>query len=202
MRPGGSQSWQIRVARAELHYDLALWIRAAERIPVQAGGLVPGPLDLDPAPVPSALHGAGLVAGWLDWWYELANLPRAGGPGRPARPPEAGYGPPNFDSLAGWPALQAIAVRRWRQGHAWHTARRPQSIERQRALALRETEIVRDVESSLGRRVGPFTLEFIVLPVRDDEVRMVSATRYLVPEQVYDAEGWASWLARLVTSLG
>jgi hypothetical protein len=37
--------------------DVALWVRAAERIDVPAGGIVPGPLALYPVPEPTAgLH--------------------------------------------------------------------------------------------------------------------------------------------------
>jgi hypothetical protein len=62
--------------------------------------------------------------------------------------------------------------------------------------------LVQEVERSLGRPVKPFVLELILLPVRDDEVRRVHETRYLVPEQVYDGPGWPDVLRPLVISLG
>ncbi len=64
MRLGTGPSWQISVDRGNQAYDWALWICAAERIDAPAGGLVPGPLDIDPLPEPSVGSGADLVEGW------------------------------------------------------------------------------------------------------------------------------------------
>ncbi len=49
---------------------MALWFRAAERIDVPAGGVVPGPADIDPLPEQTAAPAdeAELAAGWLAWW--------------------------------------------------------------------------------------------------------------------------------------
>jgi hypothetical protein len=48
--------------------------RGAERIDVPAGGVVPGPAEIDPLPDRSAVPAdAGeLAAGWLAWWQALA----------------------------------------------------------------------------------------------------------------------------------
>ncbi|WP_214102667.1 hypothetical protein [Acrocarpospora catenulata] len=39
------------------------------------------------------------------------------------------------------------------------------------------------VENELGREARPFSLELIVLPVQDDEIRAIHPHRYLVPER-------------------
>lgn len=49
---GVPSRWQIRVEQGEEATDFALWLRAAERIEVPAGGIVPGPLDITPPPRP------------------------------------------------------------------------------------------------------------------------------------------------------
>src|SRR5262249_274940 len=52
MGVAGGESWRIRTSQGRDNLDLALWVRAAERIEA-AGALVPGPLDIDPLPPPS-----------------------------------------------------------------------------------------------------------------------------------------------------
>jgi len=198
MHLGGGPSWQISTDRGNQAYDWALWIRAAERIPVPAGGLVPGPLDIDPMPEPSTTPGADLAEGWRHWWEGLARMPRW----RPDRmtgpPPQLAYLPPDFPGLVRWPDLQRVAVDRWREAHDWHSRRRATATEHEQP---RESLLVLDIERELGRRVPAFDLEFILLPVHDTEVREVTPTRYLVPEAVYDSPQWTGWLRPVVLRL-
>ncbi len=51
----------------------------------------------------------------------------------------------------------------------------------------------------IGRQVKPFSLESIVLPVLDDQVRQV---RYLAPRRVCDGPGWRDILRPSITALG
>jgi hypothetical protein len=198
----GSQSWQIRLDRWAEPYDLPLWVRAAERI-VAAGPLVPGPLEINPLPEPTPGPAAEMAEGWLVWWDSVLQAatpsfsPTAG-----FLRPDLSFSPPGFEGLDPWPAFRQIVLRRWRQAHEWHTARKRSGIAQHVHHKPKDTLLVQEVERSLGRPVNPFVLELILLPVRDDEVRRVHETRYLVPERVYDGPGWPDVLRPLVIRLG
>jgi hypothetical protein len=109
MRMAGSPSWRISEDRWPEQLDVALWIRAAERIDVAAEGVVPGPPDVGPLPDPSTdpADAAGLTAGWLAWWHALIELPPLSPPFDPARPQTLlSFAAPDFTGLAPWPALR------------------------------------------------------------------------------------------------
>ncbi len=194
---------QISTYRWNQAFDWALWIRAAERIPVPAGGLVPGPLLINLPPEPSGVSippGAALAEGWRDWWESLARMPRWQPDPLAGRPPQLAYLPPDFPGLSRYPELQRIAVDRWREAHDWHTARKAAGLDRYQPQP-RESLLVLEIERELGRRVPAFDLEFILLPVLDEEIREVTPTRYLVPESVYDGPQWTDRLRPLVRHL-
>ncbi|NJC70620.1 hypothetical protein HC031_12980 [Planosporangium thailandense] len=188
--------------RWETLIDYALWIRAAERIEVPAGGLVPGPVDLDPLPPSTPSAGGALGGQWADWWGSLVDTPRRHPPVPPDPVPEPAYDTPDPLGLAQRPALAEVVARRWREAHAWHTAREAAGMARHVPPSAIEGQIVRDVERAAGRRIRPFDVEFILLPVRDDVIRRVHDRRYLVPEGVYDGPRWATWLHALVSRIG
>jgi hypothetical protein len=50
MRLAGSSSWRVSEDRWPEEFDVALWFRAAERIDVPSGGVVPGAPDVEPLP--------------------------------------------------------------------------------------------------------------------------------------------------------
>jgi hypothetical protein len=201
MQLGSRPSWQIAVDRWNQAYDWALWMRAAQRIDVPAGGLVPGPLLVEPLPEPSATPpGTDLGAGWRHWWQSLVRMPRWRPDQLSGPPPQLAYLPPDFPGLAQWPGLQRIAVDRWREAHDWHTARKAAGLDRFQPEP-RESRLVLQIERELGRRLPAFDLEFILLPVRDGEIREVTPTRYLVPEAVYDSPQWTDRLRPLVLRL-
>ena len=223
MRLAGSQSWQIRVDQWSQVHEIPLWVRAAERIE-SAGALVPGPLDLDPVPPPSswdaespgdaAQRAAELTEGWAAWWEGALHRPppdpvalrlsglaaELGGSGLPRY--ETLFMPPDFDGLRPWPALREVSTRRWLEAHEWHGARKRAGVAAMMRSRPDNGRVVREVEAALGRRVRPFVLELVVVPVRDDEVRRVIQGRYLVPERLYEGPGWADVLRRLVVRLG
>jgi hypothetical protein len=207
MRLGDGPSWQISTDRWNQAYDWALWMRAAERIDTPAGGLVPGPLDIDPLPEPSTdpahVLAHDLAAGWLGWWHGLTGMPRWRPEQMSGPPPQLAFLPPDFPGLARWPGLQRVVTDRWQEGHEWHTRRKFAGASRfhHDLPKPRESLLVLDIERELGRRVPPFELEFILLPVLDEEIREVTPTRYLVPESVYDGPGWTEWLRPVVTRL-
>ena len=201
MRLAGSSSWRISEDRWPEAFDVALWFRAAERIDVESGGVVPGAADVEPLPDPSTgpSDAAELAAGWLAWWHSLIELPPVSPPFDRAHPPAAlAFGPPDFLGLAGWPALHRAVTRRWRQAHEWHNARMKAGVEAGLGSDARTGEVVAELERELGRKARPFSLDLVLLPVRDDQVRPVGPDRYLVPERVYDGPRWPGLLRGLL----
>jgi hypothetical protein len=202
MRLAGSPSWRISEDRWPESFDWALWFRAVERIDVGPGGVVPGAADVEPLPDPSAgsSDAAELAAGWLGWWQALVKLPPLSPPFDRAHPPAVlAFSPADFPGLAGWPALQRVVTRRWRQAHDWHTARMEAGLEAGLHERARIGQVVAELERELGRKARPFSLEFVLLPVRDDQVRPVGPDRYLVPERVCDGPRWPGLLRGLLT---
>ncbi|MFY1689974.1 hypothetical protein [Plantactinospora sp. WMMB782] len=196
----GPLSWRIGVRRFDHLVDCALWIRASERIEVPAHRLVPGPLDLDEIPDP--IDPLGFVPGaeWLGWWLSLVDP--AGQRSRPRTDLEPADDTPDPLGLAPWPALRRVVAQRWPQARDWHTARQRDWFGRVGPGNTATNEAVRQVERSLGRTVRPFSIEIVLLPVRDDVIRRVDQHRYLVPERVHDSPRWSVWLRGLVQRIG
>lgn len=197
----GSSSWRISEDRWPEAFDVALWFRAAERIDVAAGGVVPGEPDVEPLPDPStdASDAAELAAGWLAWWHVLVGLPPLSPPFDPARPPaQLAFLTPDNPGLAAWPALGRAVTRRWRQAHDWHTARKNAGLTAGLHHHGRTGQVVAELERELGRKARPFSLDLVLLPVRDEQVRPARADRYLVPERVYDSLRWPGLLRGLL----
>jgi hypothetical protein len=198
---GRPRSWQIRVDRWNEVHDLALWIRAAERIEVPAGAAVPGPLDIDRLPAPTIGPTPELAEGWRGWWQALVGLPRfewRPPEPPPGPPPQSAFFPPHFDGLAGWPLLRAVLARRFDEAHAWHTGRTEAELP---GRIPQMPNLSRIVSGARGWRARPFLLDLVVLPVLDDEVRQVGDDRYLVPERIFDGPDFPGWLRAVVTRL-
>ena len=201
MRLTGPPSWRISEDRWPEAFDMALWFRAAERIDVPPGGVVPGAPDVEPLPDPSTdpPDAAELAAGWLAWWHALIGLPPPSPPSDPARPPALlAFDPPDFPALAAWPALRRAVTRRWRQAYDWHNARMKAGLEAGLHRDARTGQVVAELERELGRKARPFSLDFVLLPVRDEQVRLAGTGRYLVPERVYDSPRWPEVLRGLL----
>ena len=201
MRLAGSSSWRISEDRWPEAFDVALWFRAAERIDVAAGGVVPGAADVEPPPDPSTgpADATELAAGWLAWWHSLVGLPRLSPPFDPAGPPALlPVGPPDYPALAQWPALRRAVTRRWRQAHDWHSARMKAGLEAGLYHDARTGQVVAGLEREMGRKARPFSLALVLLPVRDEQVRQAGADRYLVPERVHDGPQWLGLLRGLL----
>lgn len=180
---------------------MALWFRAAERIDVVAEGVVPGAPDVEPLPDPSTdpSDAAELAAGWLAWWHSLIGLPPLSPPFDPARSlPPLAVSPPDFPGLALWPALRRAVSRRWRQAYDWHNARKKAGLDAGLHHDRRTSHVVAELEHELGRKARPFSLDLVLLPVRDEQVRAVGADRYLVPERVHDGPRWPDVLRGLL----
>ena len=130
MEVAGTRSWRISEDRWSEAFDLALWFRAVERIDAPAGGIVPGPAEIDPLPGPSAAPAeqAELAAGWLAWWHALAEVPPLRGPLDPSRPPpDLVFMGPNPGPPGGGPA----------RGDVDHGANVPQQADREVAAHQR-----------------------------------------------------------------
>ena len=209
--PDGPASWEVRVDQWNLHYDIPLWLRAAERIDVPAGGVVPGPLDLAALPAPSRDRagyagevGAEIEHGWRGWWELLV----AADPPDPLLGPAAvdilrGLVGPEFTGLGGWPHLRALARRRWWDALAWHEDRKRRGVAE---FTTRPDHPARQILTEALRRTldgtqPPVELDLVLLPVVDDEIREVPhghPRRYLVPERVVDSPQWPQRLERLL----
>jgi hypothetical protein len=199
LRVAGSSSWRISEDRWPEELDVALWFRAAERVYVAPGGVVPGAADVKPLPDPSTdpSDAAEVAAGWLAWWHGLIGVPPP--PPGPARPPSLlASSPPDFPGLTAWPALRRAVTGRWRQAHDWHNARLKAGLEAGLHRDDRTGRVVAELERELGRKPRPFSLDLVLLPVRDEEVRPAGTDRYLVPERVYDGPQWPGLLRDLL----
>lgn len=201
MELAGTRSWRISEDRWSEAFDVALWFRAAERIDVPAGGIVPGPAKIDPPPDRSAAHAdeAELAAEWLAWWQALAGAPPLREPLDLSRPPpELVFLGPGPAGLMGWPVLQRAVAARWREAKGWHDQRKRAGLAAGPPRDLRTVHAVRGLERELSRRVKPFELDFVLLPVRDDQIRQVRTDRYLIPESLRDGPHWPSLLRQLL----
>jgi hypothetical protein len=201
VRRAGSASWCISEDRWPESFDVALWFRAAERIDVAAGGVVPGEPDVEPRPDPGTdpADAAELAAGWLAWWQGLIGLPPRSLPvDQDRRTAWLAFSPPDYAGLAAWPALRRAVTGRWRQAHDWHAARKRAGLAAGQHLDPRTGQVVAALERELGRGARPFSLKLVVLPVRDEQVRPAGADRYLVPERLYDGPGWPGLLRGLL----
>jgi hypothetical protein len=189
--------WRISVRADEGLPVFALWLRDVESIDVPSSPLVPGPLDLDGLPPPlGKAHDPRLGGEWLGWWVSLVDRR----PVPPLPPPdddvEPAYDTPDPLGLARLPVLRGYVARRFPQFQHWHTAH-----HRELRGDERTNDTVRQVETALGRRAAPFSLEFMLLPVRDDRIRKVDAAHYLVPERVYFGPDWPAWLRAVVAEV-
>ncbi len=202
MHVPGTRSWRISEDRWPETFDLALWLRAAERIDVQAGGIIPGPAEIGalPDPSPEPADQAELAAGWLSWWQALAEVPAPREPVDLSRPPSEPLfaAPPDFAALAPWPALQRVAAARWPEAKDWHDRRKRAGLAAGHQRDVRTFHAVRDLERELGRPVKPFDVDFVLLPVRDDQIRQSRPDRYLVPESLRDGPRWPLLLRELL----
>ena len=202
MEVAGTRSWKIGEDRWPEALHVALWFRAAERIDVPAGGVVPGPAEIDALPDRSAAPAdmSELAAGWLEWWQALAGQLPLREPLDPSRLPSAIVftGPPDFGGLADWPVLQRVVAARWHEATKWRSQRKMAGLTAGPPRDMRTLQAVHDLARELGRPVKPFELDFALLPVRDDEIRQARPGRYLVPERLRDGPRWPQQLRELL----
>jgi hypothetical protein len=206
MRSAGTASWSISVDPWNQQLEWALWFRAAERVQVQADGLVTGPPDVDPLPERSVRSGDELAEGWLWWWRTLLGRPALTVPPAPSDVAHLkGFSPPDLEGLADYPALRRVVAARWTEADAWHSARKRAGAEALGAGRgpghLRECTVVRAVEAEIGHKAAPFSVRIIVLPVLDQQIRAAGRSTFLVPERVYASGAYVDWLRKVVRAL-
>lgn len=162
MRASGPWGINLSMPQALL---LALHLRDAGRLDVPESAEVPAFPPLVPAVPQLRSAGAG-VSGraaasvqWARWWAD--SFP--GGP-------EAltSILPPRFPGLHGKPELRGLAELDMDDAIAWCAlARREEAkVLATAPSALFETNLLTEVERELGRRIRPFALQVVVLPVQ------------------------------------
>jgi hypothetical protein len=143
-------SWQITIDEPEdLH--LALYVRDAAGLDVDAVPGVPGPLARGPRSrlaVPEA-ELTGVLLDWGQWWRAIVNARQATGVGRPGDAAAAGRrsrhraivgSPPHFEGLAHAPALRALVTEVYTTRFAaWWQGARPDPLENEQELFDHDT---------------------------------------------------------------
>jgi hypothetical protein len=134
---------------------VALWFRAAERIDVPAGGVIPGPAEIDPVPDRSTAPAdeSELAAGRLVWRHALAGASPLREPLDRSRLPSAMVftGRPDHAGLAGWPVLQRVVAARWREAKDWHDRRQKAGLAARPPHDMRTVQTVSWSENSAAR---------------------------------------------------
>ncbi len=102
-------------------------------------------------------------------------------------------GPPDFDGMADWPVLRRVLAGRWHEATDWYRRRKIAGLAAGHPHHLQAVHAVRELERELGRRVKPFELDFVLLPVRDDQIRPLRPGRYLVPQRLRDGPAGPSY---------
>ena len=115
------------------------------------------------------------------------------------------FSPPDFEGLAGCPALRRVVAARWGEAHAWHSARKRAGVAALQATRTpwpgREGAIVREVEAEIGHKAASFSLRIVVLPVLDEQIRPVGNSTFLVPERVHASSAYDDWLRTVVRAV-
>ncbi|MEU4801642.1 hypothetical protein [Actinosynnema sp. NPDC023587] len=172
MRFAGRESWQVSHGTNQ-SVNTALFLRDTLALSVDTVPELPGLDPSVPVLVPAGVDRAGATEEWLGWWADVLDH---------ARTEQASPTPvdPDGSSLAIRPCLRAavIALRGAASEYGRrHAGRSPG--------ALPIGEVVRGVESRIGRYVKPFRLAITVVPVqglvweRMTESHVIASDRFL-----------------------
>lgn len=180
---------------------LALHLRDAARLRPPTSPLLPDLPPLDPAAVPLPTAGGDLTgleaAGrqWARWW--AASFPG----GADAL---TSILPPRFPGLAGMPELRGLAELGMDDAVTWSA--RAREVERRvlarTPTALFETNLVAEVEHELGRRIRPFQLGVVVLPVQGAHHWDVLGRPVISLGLRADRDGYLAWLRERLVRTG
>ncbi|GAA2666565.1 MULTISPECIES: hypothetical protein [Actinosynnema] len=150
----GRESWQV--SHGSNHtVTTALFVRDTLALSVDTVPELPGLDPAVPVVVPRGVDRAGAAQEWLGWWADVLDHARADRHGTSPADPDS-------RSLAQRPALRgALRSLQGLVGDYHHRRSR-----RGRHAALPVGEVVRGVETRLGRPVRPFRLVITVVPVQ------------------------------------
>jgi hypothetical protein len=196
--------WRVKVEQWEEAPDIALWLRAAERIDATARGLVPGPLADGPVPKRTTSPSTELSVAWINWWTAIV----AGGiirtpQGTAISGEWVGMVEPEFSGLGPWPALQSPARARYPEAKAWHDARGRAGLDRlPESIPTRSLDVVGPTLERWGKRLGrEAVVELLALPVTDDEIRPIREDLFMVSESLCLRADFGQRLAAFVDGL-
>lgn len=197
MRSGGS--WGIRLTMPQALL-LGLHLRDAAGLRPPTSAVLPELPRLHPAVAPLRALG-GEIAGaevaarqWAHWW--AGAFP--GGP-------EAltSILPPMFPGLRGMTELRGLAELGIDEAVAWAAEARAREsrLARSRPTALFETNLVAEVERTLGRRIRPFSLEVVVLPLEGIASWDVAGLPVITEDLRADRDAYLVWLRERLLGL-
>ena len=180
---------------------LGLHLRDAAGLRPPTSPLLPDLPPLDPAAIPLRTAGAdvaGLEAAgrqWATWWAR--SFPG----GADAL---TSILPPRYPGLHGMPELHGLAELGMDDAVTW--CARVREVERQivrrTATALFETNLLAEVERDLGRRIRPFTLDVVVLPVEGAHHWDVLGQPVISLGLRADRDAYLDWLRGQLTHIG
>lgn len=155
MRFAGRESWQVSHG-SSFTVDTALFVRDTLALSVETVPELPGLDPSVPVLVPPGVDRAGAAEEWLGWWADVLDHARADQPAATSPADPASRSLAQRPALRGAvEALQALASRYWTR-----------SSEPGHPTALPVGEVVRGVESRLGRPARPFRLVITVVGVQ------------------------------------
>jgi hypothetical protein len=201
---GRSRTWRTPGAAWQVTEDsptdllIALYLRDAAGLAPAGEPMLP-PIDpvlapqpvlaphpaLAPRPSPEAPPEEridALRAQWEAWWRRLV---------RPARYPKLwDLEPPEFAAFADSPELRQLLRERFREARIWAGRRHEEfgiaAVERIHRGDHDVNAVVIACERELGRRVEPFHLEVIVLPLAERDIWIIGPSSIVVSTRLRD----------------
>lgn len=171
MRFAGRESWQVSHGTSQT-VNTALFIRDTLALSVDTVPELPGLDPSVPVVVPPGVDRVAAAEEWLGWWADVLDHARADLPGGA---PDDPAGP----SLQIRPGLRAAVMALGAAAVAYEH----RHVKSRGALPI--GEVVRGVESRIGRYVKPFRLVITEVPVqglvweRMTETHVIASQRFL-----------------------
>ena len=213
----GTRSWKIGTDEPQ-SLLFALYVRDVCGLQPSLEPAIP---RLEPAVPAAPVAPGGAVASeqWASWWQLLlegggfwTDDKRPAGLPQLTQDPEiqrlfywgSRFAPPDFQGLADMPELRELVRRCFDAAREWSESRHHEfaSLTSLRRRGSPESDIVRTVESALGRTVQPFALDIRVLPVASTQGWRLTPSRALVTEALYrEPATYRAWLQPIIEEL-